>query len=289
MRAMPAKVYLDYTQEELDRAYDQTAWVGNRAEYVAWYAAESAKARARLELRRGVAYGPGEDETLDIFPAAVPGAPVHVHVHGGRWSVFTKEDMSFIAPTFVESGAACVVLDFSCIPKVRIPAMVEQVKRAIAWVHANAAGFGGDPERIHLSGHSSGAHLAGVALLTDWKKEFNLPRDSLKSGLLVSGMYDLRPVVLSARSSYVKLSGDEVDALSVILRPEALAAPVTLVFGDRETPEFRRQPKEYASVLAAAGKPARAIEIPGANHFGILQQFADPASVLSRTALGLMF
>lgn len=285
---MPAKVWLDYTQEALDRAYDQTAWVSNRAEYVARYAAESAKARARLELRPGVAYGPGEDETLDIFPASVPGAPVHVHVHGGRWSVFTKEDMSFIAPAFVAAGAACVVLDFSRIPNVRIPAMVEQVKRAIAWVSANAASFGSDPERIHISGHSSGAHLAGVALLTDWEKEFSLPRDTVKNGLLVSGMYDLRPVVLSARSSYVKLSPGEVDALSAILRPEALAAPVTLAFGDKETPEFQRQPGAFASVLGAAGKSAQLIELPGANHFDTLQQFGDPGSRLSRAALALM-
>jgi arylformamidase len=286
---MPAKVYLDYTQEELDRAYDQTAWANNRSEMVAWYAAESAKARAKLEFRRSVRYGPGEDETLDIFPAAAAGAPVHVHVHGGRWSVFTKEDMSFIAPTFVAAGAACVVLDFSCIPKVRIPAMVEQVKRAIAWVHANAASFGADAQRVHLSGHSSGAHLAGVALLTDWEGEFGLPSDTVKSGLLISGMYDLRPVMLSARSSYVKLSAGEVDALSAILRPEALAAPVTLVCGDRETPEFRRQPREFAAVLGAADKSVELVEIEGVNHFEILRQFGGAGSRLSRKALGLMF
>lgn len=285
---MPAKVYLDYTQEELDRAYDQTAWANNRSEMVAWYAAESAKARATLEHRSGVRYGPGEDETLDIFPAAGSGAPVHIHVHGGRWSVFTREDMSFIGPALVSAGAACVVLDFSCIPKVRIPAMLDQVKRAIAWVHANAASFGGDPRRIHLSGHSSGAHLAGVALLTDWESEFGLPSDTVKSGLLISGMYDLRPVMLSARSSYVKLSAVEVDALSVILRPQALAAPVTLVCGDGETPEFRRQPKAYAGALGAAGKSATLIEIPGVNHFEILQLLGDPQSALSREALRLM-
>lgn len=285
---MPAKVWLDYTQEELDRAYDQTAWAGNRSEMVAWYGAMSEKARAALDFRAGVSYGPGEDETLDVFPAAASGAPVHIHVHGGRWSVFTKEDMSFIAPTFVAAGAACVVLDFSCIPKVRIPAMLDQVKRAIAWVHANAAQFGGDPQRIHLSGHSSGAHLAGAALLTDWRREFGLPGDVLKSGLLISGMYDLRPVMLSARSSYVQLSADEVEALSAILRPGRIGAPLTLVYGDKETPEFRRQPRAFAAALGVAGRHAAVIEVPGVNHFEILQQLGDPDSRLARTALGLM-
>ena len=295
--AMPAeaarKVYLDYTQAELDAAYDQRVYAPNREEIVAWYGAEGARVRARLEMRRSVQYGNGEDETLDIFPAksgseSTFGAPVHIHIHGGRWTLFTKDEESFIAPTFVSAGAACVVPDFSNIPKVRIPEMVAQVKRAIAWTYRNAASFGGDPERIHLSSHSSGSHLAGVALLTDWEKEFGLPRDVVKSALLVSGMYDMRPVMLSARSSYVKLSDEEVLALSAILQPERAHTPLTLVYGEKETPEFRRQPKAYAEVLAAAGKPVKVVEIPGVNHFEILRQLGEPGSEVARLGLGML-
>ena len=296
---MPAdsspKVYLDYTQAELDAAYDQKVWAPNREEIVAWYAEESAKVRARLAHRRSVPYGAGEDETLDIFPAkpkvgseSTFDVPIHVHIHGGRWTLFTKDEESFIAPVFVGAGAAFVVIDFSNIPKVRIPEMVSQVKRAVAWIHANAASFGGDPDRIHLSGHSSGSHLAGVALLTDWPKEFGLPADVVKSALLISGMYDMRPVILSARSSYVKLSGAEILELSAILQPEKLNAPVTLVYGEKETPEFRRQSKAFAEVLAAAGKPVRLVEIPGVNHFEVLRQLGEPESEVGRLALALM-
>ena len=296
--AMPAeaarKVYLDYTQAELDAAYDQRVYAPNREEIVAWYGAEGARVRERLEMRRSVPYGAGEDETLDIFPAksgseSTFGAPVHIHIHGGRWTLFTKDEESFIAPTFVSAGAACVVPDFSNIPKVRIPEMVAQVKCAIAWTYRNAASFGGDPARIHLSSHSSGSHLAGVALLTDWEKEFGLPRDVVKSALLVSGMYDMRPVMLSARSSYVKLSDEEVLALSAILQPERAHTPLTLVYGEKETPEFRRQPKAYAEVLAAAGKPVKVIEVPGVNHFEILRQLGEPGSELARHALVPLF
>ena len=286
------KVYLDYTQAALDAAYDQRVYAANREEIVAWYAAESARVRARLAHRRSVPYGAGEDETLDIFPAAAApaakGAPVHIHIHGGRWTIFSKDEESFIAPTFVSAGAACVVPDFSNIPKVRLPEMVAQVKRAIAWVWSNAASFGGDPERLHVSAHSSGAHLAGVALLTDWEAEFGLPPDVVKSALLISGMYDLRPVMLSARSSYVKLAADEVLALSAILHPEKARTRLTLVYGEKETPEFRRHPKAYAEALERAGKKAELIEIPGVNHFEVLRQLGEPGSALARRALALM-
>lgn len=287
------KVYLDYTQAALDAAYDQRVYAPNREEIVAWYAAESARVRERVAHRRSVPYGTGEDETLDIFPAAGAAAengnPVHIHIHGGRWTIFSKDEESFIAPTFVSAGAACVVPDFSNIPKVRLPQMVAQVKRAIAWVWSNAASFGGDPARLHVSAHSSGAHLAGVALLTDWTAEFGLPPDIVKSALLVSGMYDLRPVMLSARSSYVKLDPEEVLALSAILHPEKARTPLTLVYGEKETPEFRRHPKAYAEALARAGKTARLIEIPGVNHFEVLRQLGEPGSALARHALELMF
>lgn len=286
------RVYLDYTQAELDAAYDQRVYAPNREEIVAWYGTEGAKVRASVPHLRSVPYGEGEDETLDIFPAKKgPGSnltPVHLHVHGGRWTLFTKDEESFIAPVFTDAGAACVVIDFSNIPKVRIPQMVDQVRRAIAWVYRNAASFGSDPERIHVSGHSSGSHLAGVALLSDWEKDFGVPSDVIKSALLISGMYDLRPVMLSARSSYVKLSDAEVLELSAILQPEKLGAPLTMVYGGNETPEFQRQPKAFLEALETAGKTARLVEIPGVNHFEVLRMLGEPGSEVSRLALEML-
>jgi arylformamidase len=287
---LQAKVYLDYTQAELDAAYDQRVWAPNREEIIKWYLDEGARVRARLPHRRDVPYGAGEDETLDLFPTkmgseSISGVPVHVHIHGGRWTLFTKDEESFIAPVFVDAGIAYVVPDFSSIPRGRIPDMVAQVRRAIAWIYRNAHSFGGDPERIHLSAHSSGSHLAGVALLADWKKDFGIPNDVVKSALLISGMYDLRPVMLSARSSYVKLSDAEVGELSAILRPQKWSTPLTMVYGSNETPEFKRQPMAFAEALASVGKPARLVEIAGANHFEVLRQLGEPGSTVAQLAL----
>lgn len=285
-----ARVYLDYTQAELDRAYDQRAWVADVDEINRAYADESAAVRADLKHFEKH-YGPGDDDTLDVFPAGVTtyanaASPIHVHLHGGSWRFHGKHDVSFIAPVFVAAGAAFVAPNFSLIPKVRLPEMIAQLRRAIAWVYANAASFGGDANNIHLSGHSSGAHLAGVLLTTDWTA-LGLPADVIKSGLLVSGMYDLRPVMLSARSSYVKLTADEIGALSAILHIERINAPILLANGTAETPEFQRQPQAFAAALRAAGKRVESMVVDGANHFAILHGLADAETPLARAALAL--
>lgn len=283
------KVYLDYTQAELDRAYDQRSWVSNADELIRAYGVDSARVRAVHPHRYAVPYGPGEDETLDIFTPAASGskAKIHVHVHGGGWRILSKDEESIIAPTFTGAGAVCIVLNFSMIPKVRIPDMVAQIQRAIAWIHAHAPEFGGDPEQIHLSGHSSGGHLGGVLMTRDWSAA-GLPPDVLKSGLLVSGMYDMRPVMLSARSAYVKLSPAEVEEMSAIRHIDRLRAPLVLAWGDLESPEFQRQPQAFAAAVQAAGKPVKTLRCDGLNHFEILQQLGDARTALSRAALELM-
>lgn len=279
-------VYLDYTQEALDRAYDQRFWAPNAESVIASWGRLSREARERF-AHSTHAYGPGAGETLDVFPAAGAAAPVHVHVHGGAWRMLSKDEESFLARMFIPAGVTLVVLDFDLIPRVRLPEMVEQVRRAVAWTHANIAALGGDPWRIHVSGHSSGAHLAGVLAVTDWAAR-GLPADLVRSYLLVSGMYDLRPVMLSSRSIYVKLSEAETLELSPILHIDRVNAPLTLAWGEGESPEFRRQPRAFAEALAAAGKPVVAEEIAGVNHFEIFSGLGEPDSALARLALARM-
>jgi arylformamidase len=282
-----AKVYLDYTQEELDRAYDQRAWVTNADEVIRRYGLESAKARAQFPHRYGVPYGSSDDESLDIFPAQRANAPVHVHVHGGGWRNLSKDEESFLAAALVPAGVTLVVINFSTIPKVRLPHMIAQARRAIGWVHARIAEYGGAPASIHVSGHSSGAHMAGVLLTTDWAA-LGLPADVIKSGLVISGMYDLRPVMMSARSNYVKLEDDEVLELSPVLHLERVTARISVAYGGLETPEFKRQARSFAAALAAVGKPAKLLCYENFNHYEILELLGDPATPLARAALETM-
>jgi arylformamidase len=282
------RVFLDYTQAELDRAYDQRAWAPTMTEDLARHAAASAALRERLPHHAGVAYGPTADETLDVFPAAAANAPVHVLVHGGAWRRRLKDDMHFVAEPFVAAGAVFVALGFAVIPAVRLPDMAEQVRRAIAWICRNARSFGGDPGRLHLSGHSSGGHLAAVLLTTDWKRQAGVPADVLKSGLCVSGMYDLHPVLLSARSSYVDLHPDEIHALSPQRHLDRIRCPLTVACGERESPEFQRQARDFAAAVRATGRPVELIRVDGANHFEMLDLLGAKDGLLARVALAQM-
>jgi arylformamidase len=194
-------------QKELDDAYDQTVYAPNQPLVAARRKVASESVLRRLGPPERVAYGPTEIEKLDIYKTKSSQAPVMIFVHGGAWRNGAAKDFAFPAEMFTDAGAHFVVLDFVQVQDAAgsLLPMIDQVRRAVFWTYKNAASFGGDTGRIFISGHSSGAHLAGVTLVTDWQKNFSAPSDLLKGGLLVSGMYDLKPVRLSKRSKYVTL------------------------------------------------------------------------------------
>jgi arylformamidase len=186
----------------------------------------------------------------------------------------------------VRAGAHHVVPDFVNVVATDgdLMPMADQVRRVIVWVYKNAASFGGDPGRIHLFGHSSGAHLAAVAMVTDWRT-LDLPADVIKTGLLCSGIYDLKPVRLSARSRYVRFTDEMEDTLSAQRHIDRLVAPVVLAYGTQETPEFQRQSRDFHSALSAAGKRAEVLLGQNYNHFEIAETLGSPYGLLGRAAL----
>ncbi|EJL80909.1 esterase/lipase [Herbaspirillum sp. CF444] len=279
--------FLAYTQDELDKAYDQRNWAPNSAEVIGRYGSDSMAVRKKYPPRTE-RYGSSEAESLDIFaPAGVKNLPVMVFVHGGAWRALGKDDSSAPAPTFVENGCLYVALNFANIPTVRLPDMAMQCRNAMLWLHANIARFGGDPQRIFVSGHSSGGHLSAVLLTTDWSS-FGAPADLIKGGVTMSGMYELYPVLLSARSSYVKVSAGEAAALSPLRHLDKIMCPVMVVNGDKESPEFQRQASEFATVLAGMGKLRGRFVLSGKNHFEVPEALNDAGNVLSKAVLEMM-
>jgi len=286
-KASGPAVWLDMDQQALDDAYDQSKYALNRSQIVERYASNGEITRERLAAPRRLAYGPTANETLDLYPAAATNAPISIFVHGGAWQRGLAKDYAFAAELFVRAGAHHVVPDFINVIEAggNLMPMADQVRRAIAWVYRNAASFGGDPNSIHLYGHSSGAHLAGVAMVTDWCGTHELPADVIKTGLLCSGMYDLRPMRLSARLRDVRFTDDMEVALSTQRHIDRSRAPVVLAFGTLETPEFQRQSRDFAAGLRTAGKRVELMVGNHYNHFEIVETLASPYGLLGRAAL----
>ena len=281
------------SQAELDAAYDQIKYAPNQPQILKRFASNSEAFRARRGAPERVAYGGTPVESLDVYASRVAppcGAPINMFIHGGAWRSGFARDYGFLAEMFVHAGAHFVVPDFASVQEVdgSLHRVAAQLRRALAWVYSHAKQLGGDPERIYVSGHSSGAHLAAVLLATDWRKDFGLPADVIKGGLCCSGIYELKPVGLSSRGSYLKITADMEQALSPHRNLAQVQAPLLLAYGSLETPEFQRQSVDFFAALRQAGKPVQLLLAEGYNHFEILETLASPYGLLGRAALAQM-
>jgi arylformamidase len=289
-RAKGPLVWLDMDQKELDDAYDQRVYAPNTEIVLKRCVRNSELVRERLGVPKRFPYGPTAIEAIDVFAAKTPNAPVHVHIHGGAWRTGLARNFHYPAEMFVNAGANLVVPDFVNVTENGgdLLGMADQVRRAVAWSYKNAKSFGGDPERFYVSGHSSGGHWIGVLVTTDWQKDFGLPPTFIKGAVAGSGMYDLKPVRLSQRSSYVKFTDESEHLLSAQRHLDKLVAPLRLVYGSLETPEFQRQSRDFHAAVKATGKPVTLSVMEGYNHFEVMEQLGNPYSLFGRAVLAQM-
>jgi arylformamidase len=181
-----------------------------------------------------------------------------------------------------------VVINYALMPTVTMAELVRQCRASIAWVHANAASFGGDPRRITISGHSAGGHLVAMLLATDWAAFAGLPADVVNAGVGISGLYDLEPIRLCYLNDVLALTPDDARAHSPIHLTPKHASPLVLPLGDKEGPEYHRQSEAMASAWRAHGGRADVMDLAGHDHFSIVWELADRDSALSRAIRSLI-
>jgi arylformamidase len=282
-------VWLDMDQAELDAAYDQTAYAPMIEQLRARFASSSEETRAHLGMPLRLTYGPSEPEKLDVYRTKRPNAPMFVFIHGGAWLRGEAMNYAFPAEMFVDAGAHYIALDFLAIGAADgdLGVMAEQVRRAIAWTYKNAERFGGDPNRLYVGGHSSGGHLCGVCAVTDWQA-YGIPADAVKGSMCMSGMFEMKPVRLSKRSSYVKFTDAMEHAMSAARHIDKLTSPIVVSYGTCESPEFQRQSRDFAAAVEAASKPVTLIEATNYNHFEMCESLGNPYGPNGRAALKLM-
>jgi arylformamidase len=282
-------VWRDLDQQDLDDAYEQDVYAFNARNIAERRAAGNAQALTAIGKPERFAYGPAEIEKVDVYKTRRANAPIMVFIHGGSWRSGRSADFAVYAEMFVKAGANFVAVDFTNVTETKgdLFPMVDQCRRAVAWVYRNAASFGGNANAMYLCSRSSGSHLAGCVVITEWEGQ-GLPRDILKGAVLGSGMYDLKPVRLSQRSNYVKFTDEMEQALSAQRHIGNIHTPLVLIHGTLETPEFQRQSRDFAAALKAAGKPVELIIGKGYNHYEVGETIGHPYALMGRAALEMM-
>jgi arylformamidase len=272
----------------LSREYNNRELFPDHPRHFARWQESSARARSTMSCHLDVAYGASPGETLDIFPARKGDGSALLFIHGGYWRSLDKKDFSFLAPALVDAGVSLVVVNYDLCPKVTIERIVQQMLAASAWLYRNAERYGMDEDRLYVSGHSAGGHLAAMMLAALWPvHDRALPKDLYKGALAVSGVYDLRPLThVTWLNGDLRLDGEAAITLSPAFLPPATRAPLYLAVGGLESSEFKRQ----NALLAQHWKAVLGGEVamPGRDHFTVIDGLADPSNPLFAGARRMM-
>ena len=275
-------------QHDIERQFNPRAWATDVEAQHALRGKLSAAARQRLQGEFDLPYGDTPRQRLDIYradPHAKEGrAPIVVYLHGGYWRVGEKEKQAVLAEPLVQAGFPVVMLGTDLCPAVTLDTIVAQVMRGIEWTARNAARAGGDDRRIYLYGHSAGAHLAAMGLAEDWSAR-GLPVDLVCGATMVSGIYDVEPVLHISVNDLIRLTPDRVRALSPQFHPPRRPLPLVLAAGGEEAPGWVAQTEEYAAACRAAGCEVEVIVVPHEGHFSTIPMQADPLHPINAAML----
>lgn len=277
---MPNEVHLESQMNPRVAVPDFQVYLDNAA-------TRSLAVRRSLPCVLDVRYGDGPLQTLDVFPADGKDLPVHVFIHGGFWRGLDKDIYSEIAQPIVASGAIAILVNYDLCPAVTLDEIVRQILACVAWVYQQAPRYGGDPDRISLSGHSAGAHLAAMTLCHDWVAD-GLPMDLIKAVVLVSGVYDLALVPGLSVNQEIQLSQDMAHRNSVMSAQPRVRCHALVTAGAEEPQLWLQQSSDYAQWLTRAGLVTRYLELANEHHFSITDRLAQADHPLTRAMLNMI-
>ena len=279
-------VYGGYGQEELDLEYDMRRRCPHFAETFAAMEGHNKRVVANFDCRLDVEFGDRPGEKLDIWPGR-GGSPILLFIHGGYWRAFDKNMFSFVAERFVEAGASVVLNNYDLCPDVTMDEITRQNRAALAWIYQNAASFGGDPGRIHVTGHSAGGHLTAMLMATEWQ-EYGLPFDVVNGAVPLSGLYDLEPLRLSYLNQDLRMDEAETRRNSPIHHLPKRMPPTVVAVGGGETDEFRRQSRIYTDACRAAGFDVSYLEVGHCDHVHAAGEYRNKLSPLTAALFAQM-
>ncbi|UCD89008.1 MAG: alpha/beta hydrolase [Desulfobacterales bacterium] len=283
---MSTIVFQGYTAEQLEQQYNARATIPDCENIFEQWRTLSAYTRRQCKCELDVPYASGSRGFLDLFLPQNANAPVHMFIHGGYWRLMDKSDFSFLAQGLVEKGALVVIVNYGLCPSVSISEIVQQMRAACQWIWSNCRKYSGNPDAIHVSGHSAGGHLTAMLMATDWPAfNSNLPANLIKSGVAISGLFDLEPMLYLALNNDLKLDKHEARLNSPIIFSPSTDAPLSIVVGKEESDEFKRQSYHFSRNWLEQGAEVTYLEMPHLHHFSIVDQMQHPDNQLTQIML----
>lgn len=285
---MNATATPNLTPEFVERGYNNRAAVPDHAKWFVRWAELAAATKAQFPPQLDLRYGPNPKETLDLFVPAGKPRGTFVFIHGGYWRALDKSDHAFVAAPMLAQGIAVANVNYDLCPDVSIATIVDECRRAVAWVVREGARYGAAPDSVVVGGHSAGGHLAAMMAATDWSA-LGLPRAPLAGAVTLSGVHDLAPMPLFSFNADFRLDAAEARRLSPAFMRPGTPVPVLCAVGAAETSEFVRQTHLLWDAWPD-NRPRGAtgpLLIPGRHHFDVVVDFADPGSALTRATLAL--
>ena len=279
-------VYKGYDQADLDRQYNNRLHVPDYATCIAKWEMLSRQTEKDFPVVKNIPYAALPREQLDIYPSLQPSSKTLVFIHGGYWHKWDKSSFQFIGAAFSNYGITTVLINYPLAPELSIDQISASCRLAIHWIYKNIAAYNGDPGQLYIAGHSAGGHLSAMLLATDWKL-FNLIPDTIKGVCVISGLFNLIPICLSDINKSLKMEMETALQNSPVHLLPATQCPLSIVVGGNETNEFLDQSKELYTCWKESIS-AEIIQIPGLNHYSIVETILDPQSCLHQAMRRLM-
>ena len=264
-------------QSTLDDSYNNSKAVPESGEIFNHWIKKSQAFRAEHAQFLDVSYGTLPREKLDYFSAG-PNTPVLIFIHGGFWQMRAKDDFAFFAEAYLKEGISVVMVGYPLAPDASMDQIVASSRKAVRYISQHISEWGGNPDNVILSGWSSGGHLA-VASMNEMK---------LKAIVPISGIYELEPLVGTYLNKKLQMDLSVAKRNSPMLDLPKGKTPLYLFVGGSELIEMRRQSFDFDGRLKATHYPVSLQEIPGKNHYTMLEQFGAEQGEIHRRIVALI-
>lgn len=282
-------------KEELERQFSPSQWSHRMSAddvikaHVAALKSGTEQARGLAQTLLNVPYGEGDGEKLDVYVPSTSSldVPLVIYLHGGYWQFLSKEESGFMAVPLASKGVVVVAVGYDIAPKGTMDLMVSQVRKSVVSVIQQYSHISG----LYLCGHSAGAHLAAMVLSTDWSQYSVTPQ--IKGAFLVSGIYDLLPILSTYVNEPLKMTEEVAirnspSQLVRQLKDSSSNCDIVVAVAQKDSPEFRKQSEDYYKALESSGLKVKLEDVPNTDHFNIIEQLVDGEYHLTQLLLKMM-